>query len=186
MEREVRAGIPCEVRADADSVKVEGYAAIFGETANIGGLWDEVIHPGSFRNALTRDKVSFLIEHRGLPLADTVTGTLTLSEDSKGLKISADLDPSDPDVKRVVPKMRRGLLSKMSFGFRADKDGGQDWDYSKEMPMRNLRSVELLDVSVVSNPAYEGTEIALRSLEASRPAMSATEFRARQKARLIR
>lgn len=162
---EKRGGIPAEIRADETGVKVSGYAAVFNQEANIGGYFREVILPGAFRKALGASDVPFLINHSGLPLARTRSGTLKLSEDSHGLKIESELDADDPDVMRVVPKMKRGDLDKMSFAFRATV---QRWDDTQDPPLRTVEEVELFDVSIVTDPAYEGTEIGLRSLEAAR------------------
>lgn len=162
---EKRGGIPVEIRADENGVKVSGYAAVFNQEANIGGYFREVILPGAFRKALGSTDVPFLINHSGLPLARTRSNTLKLSEDSHGLKIESELDASDPDVMRIVPKMKRGDLDKMSFAFRATV---QRWDDTQDPPLRTVEEVELFDVSVVTDPAYEGTEIGLRSLEAAR------------------
>jgi len=167
-KREVRfnASAPIELRAaDDDQVAVAGYAAVFNEEADIAGFFREVIAPGAFRAALDRgDDVSFLINHRDLPLARTSSGTLTLVEDERGLKVETELDGADPDVKRILPKMKRGDLSKMSFAFRATID---EWDDTGETPLRTIKEVELYDVSIVTDPAYEGTEIGLRSLSAA-------------------
>lgn len=164
-DREVRGGIPAEIRADDDGVKVAGYAAVFDEPADIAGMFSEVIAPGAFREAIGRDDVVFVINHAGLPLARTRSKTLTLVEDSKGLRMETVLDADDPDVKSIVTKMKRGDLDKMSFAFRATK---QEWDDTTEPPTRTIREVELFDVSIVTTPAYDGTSIALRSLEAAR------------------
>lgn len=162
---EKRGGIPVEIRADENGIKVSGYAAVFNQEANIGGYFREVILPGAFRKALGSSDVPFLINHTGLPLARTRSSTLKLSEDSHGLRIESELDASDPDVMRIVPKMKRGDLDKMSFAFRAVV---QRWDDTQDPPLRTVEEVELFDVSVVTDPAYEGTEIGLRSLEAAR------------------
>lgn len=159
---EKRGGIPAEIRADESGVKVEGYAAVFDERADIAGMFTEVIAPGAFRDAIGRDDVAFLINHAGLPLARTRSGTLKLTEDKKGLRIETSLDADDPDVKSITGKMKRGDLDKMSFAFRATK---QEWDDTTEPPTRTIREVELFDVSIVTSPAYDGTSIALRSLE---------------------
>lgn len=183
MNREIRAGIPAEIRADDDGIKVEGYAAVFGQETNIGGMFREKIERGAFKDAIGRDDVVFLINHEGLPLARTRSGTLRLTEDDKGLRIETTLDPEDPDVRSIAGKMKRGDLDKMSFAFYPDV---QEWDESGDIPLRTIKRASLYDVSIVTTPAYDGTEIALRSLEASRDRFDATEFRARQKARLIR
>lgn len=170
--REVRysAVVPIELRAaEGELVSVSGYAAIFGEITEIGPIpgwgWGEVIERGAFAEALSRaDDVSFLINHEGLPLARSSSGTLILTEDQRGLKIETQLDVNDPDVQRILPKMKRGDLSKMSFAFRSEKEA---WDETGDYPLRSLKSVELFDVSIVTDPAYQGTEIGLRSKNAA-------------------
>lgn len=166
-ERETRAsGIRAEVRSGENGgILVEGYAAVFGQEANIGGWFREVIAPGAFSEAIGRDDVVFLINHDGLPLARTRSGTLTLSQDDHGLKMSAELDPEDPDVRSIIGKMKRGDLDKMSFAFLPEV---QEWDETDEPPLRTVKKARLFDVSIVTTPAYDGTEIGLRSLEQHR------------------
>ena len=165
MQREVRGGIPAEIRAESDGVKVAGYAAVFNEEADIAGMFREVIAPGAFKDAIGRDDVVFLINHDGLPLARTRSGTLKLTEDDHGLRMETTLDAEDPDVKSIVGKMQRGDLDKMSFAFRATV---QEWDDTQDPPLRTIRQAELFDVSIVTSPAYDGTEIGLRGLEKHR------------------
>lgn len=165
-KREARPARSLEIREAHDgSVTVEGYAAVFNEETVIGGQWREQIAPGAFTDAIGRDDVVFLINHEGLPLARTRSGTLQLSEDERGLKMRASLDMSDPDVRAIVPKMKRGDLDKMSFAFIPTR---QSWDDEAQMPRRTIEEAELYDVSIVTTPAYDGTEIGLRSLERHR------------------
>jgi HK97 family phage prohead protease len=166
MKNEIRAGQPAEVRADSDGViKVAGYAAVFNEAATIAGAFHEIIEPGAFRESLESDDVVFLINHGGLPLARTRSGTLSLKEDERGLYIESELDAADPDVMSIVPKMKRGDLDKMSFAFITEIE---EWDETGEVPTRTVKKAAVRDVSIVTNPAYEGTEIGLRSLDAHR------------------
>jgi len=176
-KREVRfnATAPIEMRVEQrdgepDEVLVEGYAAVFGEETAIGPLdrwgWRERIAAGAFTEALKRgDDVSFLINHSGLPLARSSSGTLTMVEDGHGLKVSSSLDANDPDVQRILPKMKRGDLTKMSFAFRSTVE---EWDETGDSPLRSIREVELFDVSIVTDPAYSGTDIGVRSRDAAR------------------
>jgi len=166
---------PIELRADGgDEVKVAGYAAVFDEETDIGGYFREVIRPGAFKDAIARgDDVVFLINHDGLPLSRTASKTLTVREDAKGLWMESTLDAGDPDVMRIVPKMKRGDLSKMSFAFSMYPDGETRWTQKgdDESELREILKVgRLYDVSIVTEPAYAGTEIALRSLEEARKA----------------
>jgi len=180
MDREIRAGIPAEIRAEADGIKVEGYAAVFNEETEIAGLFREKIESGAFSEAIGRDDVVFLINHEGLPLARTRSGTLTLTEDDRGLKMATTLDPDDPDVRNIAGKMKRGDLDKMSFAFLPEV---QEWDDSGDLPVRTIKKASLFDVSVVTTPAYKGTEIGLRSLDAFRRAQNYRAARARVLAR---
>ncbi len=160
---ERRGSLLVEVRADGETVSVVGHAAVFNEEAEIGNYFREIIRPGAFSRAIIEDDVPLLIEHEGLPIARNKSGTLKLSEDAKGLRIDSQLDAQDPDVQRIIPKMKRGDLSKMSFAFTAVRHEWQDED--KPMPLRILHECRLYDVSIVTTPAYDGTDVGLRSLE---------------------
>ena len=167
-----------EIRVTDDGVAVEGHAAVFNEETEIGGMFREVISPGAFTDAVKNDDVRFLINHEGLPLARTSSGTLTLTEDKRGLHIKTNLDPDDPDVQKIIPKMKRGDLDKMSFAFRAVKE---EWDDSGDIPLRTIRQAQLFDVSIVNDPAYPGTDIGLRSLDIFRKEQKKTNFNAAAK-----
>jgi hypothetical protein len=172
-EIERRASGPFELRQGEDFIRVAGHAAVFNQEADIGGLFREVIRPGAFAGTISRDDVPFLIEHADLPLARTRSGTLDLREDEIGLRMESELDALDPDVGRIVPKMRRGDLDKMSFAFLPVRE---EWDDSGDVPLRILHEVRLFDVSIVTTPAYDGTDIALRSLDAWRGARVKKSF----------
>lgn len=178
MDREIRGGVPAEIRAEGEAIKVAGYAAVFGQEANIAGMFTEVIERGAFRAAIGRDDVVFLINHEGLPLARTRSGTLTLREDDHGLYMETELDARDPDVASIVYKMQRGDLDKMSFAFYPTK---QEWDESGDIPKRTIKEATLYDVAIVTTPAYDGTEIGLRSLQEHKAARRSKNFSAAQR-----
>jgi len=176
MANEIRGGIPAEIRAiGADTVRVAGYAAVFNEETDIGDYFIEKIAPGAFTRAVKEDDVVFLINHEDLPLARTRSGTLKLKEDDRGLYMETELDRRDPDVQNIIYKMERGDLDKMSFAFRATK---QSWDETGKVPVRTIEEVQLFDVSIVTSPAYEGTDISLCSLRDHRAARAQQNFNA--------
>jgi len=185
MDKEYRFAKKPEIRAEGDTVTVGGYAAVFGEETNVAGLFIEVIERGAFTNAIGRDDVVFLINHDGLPLARSRSGTLTLREDERGLYMETELRMSDPDVARIVPKMERGDLDKMSFAFWPER---QEWDDTGNIPKRTITEASLYDVSIVTTPQYEGTEIGLRALQEHRSAKQEDLqlWRLKQKAKLLR
>lgn len=149
--------------------RLSGYAAKFNTLSHPiptnRGTFREQIKPGAFRSALmSHDNTVFRTEHRDLPLADTATKTLRLSEDEIGLRFEADMDPDDPDVQRLLPKVRRGTMRSMSFAFKIAK-GGDAWERSEGQLQRSVNVIDrLVDVSPVSFPAYPETSLALRSL----------------------
>ena len=158
---EVRSFSDLEIRDGDDSVTVVGYASVFDQETVIWDEFREVVRKGAFSEAVNRDDVQLLVNHDGLPLARTTSNTLTLTEDATGLRMESKLDISDPDVARIIPKMKRGDLSKMSFAFRVKE---QRWtDHDNAMPLRELLDLELSDVSIVSTPAYDGTSVSLRA-----------------------
>jgi HK97 family phage prohead protease len=175
-KREIRTGVPFEIRGEDDGgVSVTGYAAVFGERTDIGGFFTEEIAQGAFTDAVGRDDVVFLINHDGLPLARTRSGTLSIKEDDHGLYIETKLDPNDSDSASIIGKMRRGDLDKMSFAFIAEK---QEWDETGDIPHRTITQASLHDVSIVTFPAYDGTEIGLRCLKDHRNAKKCTNYSA--------
>jgi HK97 family phage prohead protease len=148
-----------EVRADSDTVTVEGYASTFNQPYDMG-WYSETVAQGAFTRTLSaKPDVRFMINHEGLPLARTTSNTLDLSQDSTGLNMRSTLDASDPDVQRIVPKMQRGDLNEMSFAF-----GVVEQEWSPDFSQRTLREVSLAggDVSVVTYPANPNAGISLR------------------------
>jgi len=141
-----------------------GYASVFDKPYGVRdskGTYTETIKPGAFKKTLQeQDDVRFLINHDGIPLARSSSGTLKLEEDEYGLFVQADLDPNNPKVAEVASAMKRGDLNEMSFAFAAIRD-----DFSGEK--RDVQEVRLFDVSVVTYPANSYAGATLRGLDIS-------------------
>lgn len=175
-----------EVREDSSTLTLAGYASTFNQPYDMG-WYRESVDSSAFKRTLGRKPdVRLLVNHDGLPLARTSSGTLTLDTDSKGLRVSAELDMADPDVARLAPKMARGDLNQMSFGFRTISDVWED-----DMTKRTLRELDLNDgdVSVVTYPANPGTTAALRAgsspVEAITAALAALEARSAPESEVV-
>jgi HK97 family phage prohead protease len=140
-----------EVRDDSAGPIFEGYASVFNSPYSMG-WYTETVNPGAFKRSLAvKPDVRFLIDHDPQTvIARTTNGTLELNEDSKGLFVRAQLDPTDLDVQRLVPKVRNGNKSQMSFGFRTIED-----EWSKDMSKRSMLHLDIHDgdVSSVTYPA---------------------------------
>ena len=147
-----------EVRSENEGKTLVGYAAVWDSPSEYMGF-TEFVKRGAFTKTLKDGAdVRLLIDHEGIPLARTKSGTLSLIEDERGLFVEADLDPSNPDAARVISAMRRGDMNQMSFAFRTIKDA-----WAKDRSTRDLKEVQLYDVSIVTFPAYEETVAELRS-----------------------
>jgi HK97 family phage prohead protease len=144
--------------------KISGHAAVFNRLSDSLGWFREKVRPGAFTKTLQKQAdVRLLINHDGLPLARTKSGTLLLREDNEGLFFEAAVDESDPDVQRVIPKMQRGDLDQMSVGFYVVED---KWELSEAKErIRTLIEVDLFDVSLVTYPAYPQTSANVRSVK---------------------
>lgn len=175
-----------EVRAAVEGNRLIGHPAVFDQETYISG-WDfyEVINSRAFDKVLREDQdVVLQVDHAGMPLARTRAGNLRLGKDSVGLTMEADLP--DTSLARDVRELAAaGVLTSMSFGFTVAVDA-----WSRRKDGGQLRSVEevgrLFDVSVVTFPAYSGTDVALRSRQFGDAPKIPARGTARGQAALIR
>jgi HK97 family phage prohead protease len=156
-------------QAEDGTMRLRGYAAVFNE-ASVPMPFIETIAPGAFRKTLSETPdVRLLINHEGLPLARTKNGTLTLTEDDRGLYMDATI--ADTSEGRDLYKLvERGDVDQMSFAFRVIRQ-----KYNEDRSQRTLTEVSLADgdVSVVTYPAYPTTSVEAR--EALRKAIDAVK-----------
>lgn len=170
-----------EFRATSDtSATLTGYASVFDKGYDMyggpdKGGWVEVVDRRAFDETLKRKPdLHLLINHEGMPLARTKSGTLRLSTDSVGLKVDADLDRSDPDVQRLEVKMARGDMDEMSFAFRTIRHEWNDDESERRLLELNL---DKGDVSVVNFGASPHTSAGIRSAVAAIAAGDPAELR---------
>ena len=173
-EMEKRGGnLGVETRATDGKKTLVGYASIFNSDTTIGDYFIERISPGAFSKTLSGD-VRALIDHdTGRVIGRTKSGTLRLVEDSRGLNVEIDV-PDTADGRDLWTLVERGDISGMSFGFRVTKE---EWDQTGDIPVRTIEEVDLFEVSAVAFPAYDDTELGVRSLENARTEVEAAKSR---------
>lgn len=168
-----------EIRADG-VLHIEGYVNAVERDSRIVmcpecGKCVEQIAAGAFGNALRAAKnVDMLLNHdKGRKIGSTSEGTLTLAEDSIGLRASADITDEE-----AVEKARNGLLRGWSFGFKAtDTEIEQR---SQGVPRRHVKALNISEVSLIDDryrPCYAGTSIELRADEEGAEEADFTELR---------
>lgn len=174
-----------EVRAEQDEKGsiITGRPIVYDSRTNLG-IFDEVIERGALNSTDLRD-VRFLVNHdfSKIPLArsrrNNGNSTMQLSPDDEGLAIEVKLDTeNNAEAKSLYSAVRRGDISGMSFCFSIDDE---EWeDLESDHPLRRIKKIgTVVEVSAVTFPAYESTEIEARSKEALDNARSALE-KARQ------
>lgn len=160
-----------EVRAlpgEGEARIVEGYATTFNQPYE---LWrdgpDYIFLEQVDRNAFDRADMSDVImqyDHEGRVFARTSNGTLELRTDDHGLHIRADLSGTEIG-RQLYEEIKGGYTDKMSFGFTVDADERLITEEAGVVTiLRTIKSIgKLYDVSAVSLPANNATEISARS-----------------------
>lgn len=152
----------------SDEMIVRGYATTFNQPYLLWSddefqLWEKV-DSKAFDNTNT-DDVIMQYDHEGRVFARTKNGTLRLLSDEHGLQIEADLGGTTIG-RQLYEEIKGGYTNKMSFGFTVR---GDTWEKRTEngveISTRTITDIgRLYDVSAVSIPANDATEISARSL----------------------
>jgi len=162
-----------EIRAgtETEPTTISGYAVVFNKETKIGGYFRELIRPEAVPDDIQSQDVRALWNHNSdFPLGRTKNETLKLEKDAKGLRFT--VTPPDTSWGRdALESVKRGDVSGMSFGFFTKKDAWSEQD--KPVPLRELLSIELLEVSPVTFPAYPSTSANVRSADEILSAMPA-------------
>lgn len=161
--------------SDDGMLKVSGYVNKVGEQSEVlrskslnnipARNFVESISKGAFKNAILNSKhdIDFLAEHdKSKLLASTRNGSLSLTEDDNGLFMEAEIAPTSwgQDIYTLI---KSGLYKNMSFGFKVIKD---EWKKVKTgLYERVIKDLDLLEVSVVKNPAYASSTIEARGFD---------------------
>ena len=152
-----------EARTDLDEYIVEGYATTFDEPYHLynteNGEVKEQVSRNAFENT-DMDDVIMQYDHEGRVFARLSNDTLKLDVDEHGLKVTAYLGGTELG-RNLYEEIKGGYTNKMSFGFTVTDDevkaDGKDY-------LRTIKSIgKLYDVSAVSIPANDYTEISARS-----------------------
>ena len=155
-------------RAEAtDGLTLEGYAAVFDDPAMIDsweGTFRERIMPGAFTKTISERSPVLMFDHGQHPMVGSIPiGTITaLREDSHGLYVKAKLNDNWL-VEPVRDAIRGGSIDGMSIRMSVIKD---DWSVGQDhVASRTINEVALAELGPVVFPAYENTNVSVRSRE---------------------
>ena len=152
-----------EVRSSKSSneIVITGQPIVYNRpytVHDVFGSFQETMAPGVAREALTRGAdVRFLVNHEGLALARSTSGTMTFQDGPDALSFEARLDARQHMANDLAIACERGDVTQMSCGFIVGRDS---WDATEDN--RTVRSFsEFLDVSAVTYPASPTTSLAV-------------------------
>lgn len=149
---------------------ITGRPIVYNSRTDLG-YFDEVIERGALNGADLKD-VRFLVNHdiSKIPLArsrnNNANSTMQLIPDENGLAIRVNLDvKNNSDARNLYSAIERGDITGMSFMFSVDDE---EWtELESDHPTRHIRKIsDVVEVSAVTFPAYEDTEISVRNKEA--------------------
>ena len=169
--RQYRRVVQMEIRAAGEGeMIVEGYATTFNEPYELWRdgpdyVFMEQVDARAFDDTDMDDTI-MQYDHEGRVFARVSNQTLELSVDSHGLNIRADLGGTEIG-RQLYEEIRGGYTDKMSFGFTVDEDERliqEDRESGTITILRTIKRIgKLYDVSAVSLPANNATEISARS-----------------------
>lgn len=167
---------------------INGKPIVFNSRTNLG-YFDEVIEVGALDDANLED-IRFCLNHDtsyvyARSRRNNANSTMQVSTDMDGMKIRATLDIDEsPRARDLYTAIKRGDIDKMSFMFSVDEDRWEELE--TEHPTRHITKIgSVVEVSAVTFPAYEATEINARSREALENARSAVETARQQNAESV-
>ena len=170
-----------QIRSTLDGNTLRGHAAVFGQMARLPGHYEQLAS-SAFDGVLDRSDtdVRALMNHDpSMLLGRQSSGTLRLKVDGDGLAFEVDLpDTSYANDLRVL--VGRGDLTGASFGFVPGDDEWSNGPGGRQV-RTHTRLAELVDVSPVTFPAYDGTDVSLRHYD-FRPSGKSQLIRARARA----
>jgi HK97 family phage prohead protease len=148
-----------------DTGAIVGHASVFDSWSETLGClfpFKEIVRKGAFLDTIVRDDIRALFNHDpNYVLGRNKAGTLELSEDEIGLSVRIT-PPNTSWAKDLVMSIKRGDISQMSIGFIVEED---TWGTKDGIDIREIRKVQLFDVSPVTFPAYLETDVGVRAME---------------------
>lgn len=171
-----------EVRTEEtedNQYSIIGRPIVYEEKADLG-FFAEVIEKGALDKTDLTD-VRFLVNHdtSKIPLArsrkEVKNSTMQLLADEKGLAIRVNLDvENNTESRNLYSAVSRGDISGMSFMFNISDEEWEDLD--SDYPTRHIKSISrVVEVSAVTFPAYDATQINVRNKESLDKAKSTLE-----------
>ena len=135
-----------DLKFDDDTRGFAGYASMFGGLDAYG----DTVEPGAYKGTLrNRDRP---IRMRWNHFGPVIGKWVELKEDEKGLLVKGELTPGHSVAENVYASLKHGAVDGLSIGYRVK-------DYEMQGNVRHLKKLDLVEISVVEEPADLGAKI---------------------------
>lgn len=162
MEKKLQSLESCEFKLDAESGIFSGYASKFNGIDSYG----DTILPGAYAETLKNRQrpVAMYFNHVSTrsDMPAKIGMWLGAEEDDYGLKMQGQLTIGHPTANAVLASMKNGTINGLSIGFRIPPGGSE-----KEGKLRKLKRIDLVEVSIVEEPADGGALIDRTSIKSA-------------------
>lgn len=144
----------CKFAQDGEAMTIAGYGAVFGNVDAYG----DVISPGAFAKSLAAHKEAgsmpqMLLEHGSSPLPIGVWKSM--AEDGHGLKVEGEFLTTNLGIDSWKAA-KAGAIGGLSIGYRPTEFQMRQ---KADDPRRLLKSVDLIEVSLVGRPANDKARV---------------------------
>jgi HK97 family phage prohead protease len=162
MERKLQNLAACEFKLDAEAGTFTGYASKFNGIDSYG----DTILPGAYAETLKNRQRPIGMYFNHLSARGDMPAKIGVwtgyEEDDYGLKMQGQLTIGHPTANAVLASMKNGTINGLSIGFRIPPGGSE-----KEGRIRKLKRIDLVEVSIVEEPADSGATIDRTSIKSA-------------------
>jgi Escherichia/Staphylococcus phage prohead protease len=162
--------VQSQAEISLDGKRIHGTAIVFNQLSDPmstpSGEFRERIRPSAVDRTIREgvDVRAYFNHNLSQILGRLTAGTLQQRKERDGLRIQ--ITPPDTTYARDLMKsIKRGDISGMSFRFRIVPPHGQDFNFEDGIIVRDITDMIYREVSVVTEPAYPQTDVAVRSFQ---------------------
>lgn len=137
----------CEIKLKQDGI-IEGYASKFNGVDSYG----DTILPGAFSDTLKNRARPIRMRYNHF--SGVIGKWMSAEEDDNGLLMRGELTKGHSLANDVYASMKHGAVDGLSIGYRIPPGGSE-----KVGKVRHLKRIDLIEVSIVEEPADLGARV---------------------------
>ena len=151
------------LREDVESQEkvIEGYFVVFNDVTELWpGCFEQIDSKAISEEEIKKDIRALFDHDTAKVLGRTANGTLELKIDTKGVYGKIIINDKDQEAVNLYERVKRGDINQCSFGFYIEEELAEDRDDGSVL--FTIKKLSLVEVSVVTFPAYANTSVEAR------------------------